>query len=183
MLFVCSAMSRCYNFGPTFRADSSSDRTHQIRYFWNLLGTLSLFTGEEKQFLHVYQHWNFSYLVRRWYSFSGINRDQRKLLISFSIANSMVFEFGHYYYYVYPIFGSNSKLDNQDNEFLSKNSHRRRRKVYGNQVLKWLRQVKKIVWDSMTKWYKSMFFFIVVKLDAKNEWHLFIKTLQFFWNQ
>lgn len=96
----------------------------EIRYFWNLLGTLSLFTGEEKQFLHVYQHWNFSYLVRRWYSFFRINRDQRKLLISFSIANSMVFEFSHYYYYIYPIFGSNSKLDNQDNEFLSKNSHR-----------------------------------------------------------
>jgi aspartyl/asparaginyl-tRNA synthetase len=26
-------MSRCYNFGPTFRADSSSDRTHLAEFY------------------------------------------------------------------------------------------------------------------------------------------------------
>lgn len=33
MFFVCSAMLRCYNFGPTFRADSSSDRTHLAEFY------------------------------------------------------------------------------------------------------------------------------------------------------
>lgn len=32
-IFIFSAISRCYNFGPTFRADMSVDRTHLAEFY------------------------------------------------------------------------------------------------------------------------------------------------------